>query len=357
MGISAFGTGIIRAAFFLTQIPSSMLRVLRNFVLCGFASAVAFSGWFIWLGVSRLQLRADSVEFSIVAGSALRSATRQIAESGVPLSEFHFNLMARIAGKGTHIKAGSYDIAQGATPWEILQKITSGEMLLAEVLLVEGWTFAQMRAALDAIAELRHDTRGMSDADIMARLGAPAGTSAEGMFFPDTFLFAKGESDLKILSRAHRLMQKKLQQTWDARGEGLPYKTPYEALILASIVEKETGDPSERPTIAGVFGNRLRIGMRLQTDPTVIYGMGDRYKGNIRKTDLETDTPFNTYTRAGLPPAPIAMPGLAALRAAVNPAKTNALYFVARGDGSHQFSRTLDEHNRAVTRYQKKGRP
>lgn len=353
MGISAFGTGIIRAAFFLTQIPSSMLRVLRNFVLCGFASAVAFSGWFIWLGVSRLQLRADSVEFSIVAGSALRSATRQIAESGVPLSEFHFNLMARIAGKGTRIKAGSYEVSQGATPWEILQRITSGDVLLAEVLFVEGWTFAQMRAALDAIAELRHDTRGMSDADIMARLGAPAGTPAEGMFFPDTFLFAKGESDLKILSRAHRLMQKKLQQTWDARGEGLPYKTPYEALILASIVEKETGDPSERPTIAGVFGNRLRIGMRLQTDPTVIYGLAERFDGDLRKADLSSDTPYNTYTRGGLPPTPIAMPGKPAIWAALHPAPSKDLYFVARGDGSSQFSATLEEHNRAVNKYQR----
>jgi UPF0755 protein len=334
-----------------------MLRIFRNLVLLGFVLVAAVLAWLFGVGAARLQLPTEAVEFSIVAGSPLRSATRQIAESGVPLSEFHFNLMARLTGKGTRIKAGSYEIAQGATPWAILQKITLGDVMLREVLFVEGWTFAQMRAALDAIGDLRHDTQGLSDADIMARLGAPKETPAEGQFFPDTYLFAKGESDLRILSRAHRLMQKKWEQTWSAREEGLPYKTPYEALILASIVEKETGQPSERATIAGVFGNRLRIGMRLQTDPTVIYGMGARYKGNIRKTDLEADTPFNTYTRAGLPPHPIAMPGLAALRAVANPAKTDALYFVSRGDGSHQFSRTLDEHNRAVTRYQKKGRP
>ena len=334
-----------------------MHRFLRLFVFTGIALATVFFSWLIGLAALPLELPAPSVEFSIASGSALRGATRQIAQAGVPLSEFHFNLMARITGKGTRIKAGSYELSEGASPWEILQKITSGDVLLSEVLFVEGWNFTQMRAVLDEIVELRHDTRGMSNAQIMERMGAPTGQPAEGMFFPDTYLFAKGDSDLKILARAHRLMQRKLEQIWQERGEGILVKSPYEALILASIVEKETGEPTERATISGVFSNRLRIGMRLQTDPTVIYGMGERYKGNIRRVDLETDTPFNTYTRTGLPPHPIAMPGLAALRAAVNPAKTEAFYFVARGDGSHQFSRTLDEHNRSVTRYQKNGRP
>ncbi len=333
-----------------------LLRLIRFLVYIGFALAAVFFIWLIGMAALPLSLPAQNLEFSVAPGSALRSAARQIAEAGVPVSEFHFTLMARIAGKGTRIKAGSYELAQGATPWKILQKITSGESLLSEVLFVEGWNFGQMRAALDAMAGVRHDTRGMSDAQIMERIGAAAGQPAEGMFFPDTYLFPKGESDLKILARAHRLMQRKLAQIWEDRGEGILVKSPYEALILASIVEKETGAQAERATIAGVFSNRLRIGMRLQTDPTVIYGMGESYKGNIRRVDLETDTPFNTYTRAGLPPHPIAMPGLAALRAAVNPAKTDAFYFVARGDGSHQFSRTLDEHNRAVTRYQKNGR-
>jgi len=333
-----------------------MFRALRLLVFFCFAGAAAFFAWLIALAAAPLPLPSDSLEFSIVTGSSLRAATRQMAEAGVPVSEVHFNLLARITGKGTRIKAGSYELVQGASPWELLRKITLGDVLLREVLFVEGWRFAQMRAALDAIGEVRHDTRGLSDAQIMARLGAPADTLAEGMFFPDTYLFSKGESDLKILGRAHRLMRRKLELAWEERSDGLPYKTPYEALILASIVEKETGDPAERAVISGVFSNRLRIGMRLQTDPTVIYGMGENYKGNIRKSDLERDTPFNTYTRAGLPPHPIAMPGLAALRAAVNPATTDAIYFVARGDGSHQFSRTLEEHNRAVARFQKKGR-
>ncbi len=333
-----------------------MFRALRLLVFFCFAGAAAFVVWLIALAAAPLQFPADSLEFSIVAGSSLRAATRQIAEAGVPVSEAHFNLLARITGKGTHIKAGSYELTRGASSWELLRKIALGDVLLSEALFVEGWTFAQMRAALDAISDMQHDTRGLSDAQIMERLGDAAGTPAEGMFFPDTYLFSKGESDLKILARAHRLMRKTLELVWEERSEGLPYKTPYEALILASIVEKETADPAERPTIAGVFSNRLRIGMRLQTDPTVIYGMGERFKGNIRKADLERDTSFNTYTRAGLPPHPIAMPGLAALRAAVNPAQTDALYFVARGDGSHQFSRTLEEHNRAVARFQKKGR-
>lgn len=334
-----------------------MRRALRLLAFFCFAGAAVFCAWLLVLALAPLQISAESLEFSIMSGSSLRSATRQIADAGVPVTEAHFNLLARITGKGTRIKAGSYELPRGSSSWDLLRKITAGDVLLSEALFVEGWTFAQMRAALDALDAVRHDTSGMSEARILERLGMPAGTPAEGMFFPDTYRFAKGESDLKILARAHRLMSSKLQSAWEARAEGLPYKTPYEALILASIVEKETGDPQERATIAGVFGNRLRIGMRLQTDPTVIYGMGKRYQGNIRKADLERDTPFNTYTRAGLPPHPIAMPGLAALRAAVKPAKTDAIYFVARGDGSHQFSRTLDEHNRAVARYQKKGRP
>ena len=333
-----------------------MFRALRLPVYVCFAGAAAFSGWLVTLAVVPLRLPADSLEFAIDSGSSLRAATRQMVEAGVPLTEVHFNLLARLAGKGTRIKAGSYELSQGASPWDLLRKITSGDVLLSELLVVEGWTFAQMREALNASKDVRHETRDLSDAQIMERIGAPADTPAEGMFFPDTYLFAKGDSDLKVLARAHRLMRRHLEQAWAARDEGLPYKTPYEALILASIVEKETGDPAERPTIAGVFSNRLRIGMRLQTDPTVIYGMGEDYKGNIRKSDLERDTPFNTYTRAGLPPHPIALPGLAALRAAVNPGKTDALYFVARGNGAHQFSRTLEEHNRAVARYQKKGR-
>ncbi len=321
------------------------------------ACAIVFCAWLVALAVLPLRLPAQNLEFSIEAGSSLRSATRQMAEAGVPVFESHFKLMARLAGKDAQIQAGSYELAQGASAWDLLRKLSTGDMLLIDVLFVEGWTFAQMRAALDARSDIRHDTRGWSNTQIMAQLGAPPGIPAEGQFFPETYRLTKGESDLKILARAHRLMGLRLEAAWAERHEGLPVKSAYEALILASIVEKETGDPSERPTIAGVFSNRLRIGMRLQTDPSVIYGMGDRFKGNIRKADLQRDTPFNTYTRAGLPPHPIAMPGMEALRAAVQPAKTDAIYFVSKGDGSHQFSRTLDEHNRAVARYQLKKRP
>jgi UPF0755 protein len=333
-----------------------MLRLLKWCCVAALLSIFSAVAWFFIYANLSITLPSATMEFSVTPGSTLRQAARQISEAGVPMAERQFVLLARIAGKGRDIRAGSYELADGTTPWELLRKITSGDVLLVEVKFIEGWTFAQMRAALDAMSDVRHDSNGLRDADIMARIGAPEGQAPEGQFFPDTYLIAKGESDLKILGRAYRLMQKHLQAAWEQRADDNRLKSPLEALTLASIVEKETGDPSERPLISGVFHNRLRIGMRLQTDPTVIYGMGASYKGNIRKADLETDTSFNTYTRAGLPPHPIAMPGKAALLAAVRPAKTDALYFVARGDGSHQFSRGLDEHNRAVAKYQLRGR-
>jgi UPF0755 protein len=228
-----------------------------------------------------------------------------------------------------------------------------GEESLRTVTLVEGWTFRQVRQALAQAPQLATDTAALSDDAIMERLGR-AGLPAEGRFFPDTYSYAKGSSDLKVLARALRSMDRHLADAWDKRAPDTPLKNPDQALVLGSIVEKETGRASERPQIAGVFANRLRIGMLLQTDPTVIYGMGDRFDGNLRKKDLQTDTPWNTYTRAGLPPTPIAMPGRDALLAAVAPARTDALYFVARGDGSSEFSTSLDAHNRAVDKYQRK---
>jgi UPF0755 protein len=331
-----------------------MLRVIRMLLLGLFACLGAAAGWMWWYASSPLDLPAPSVDFSIASGSSLRSATRQIVQAGIPLQETAFLLLARFAGKETQLKAGSYELVQGASPWDLLRKLTQGDYQLTAIVFIEGWTVAQMRAALDAHEAVRHDARELSDADLMTRLGSP-GVPAEGHFFPDTYLFAKGESDLKILGRAHRAMQKHLQAAWESRGEA-PVKTAQEALVLASIIEKETGDARERPLIAGVFANRLRIGMRLQTDPTVIYGMGARFTGNLRRRDLTEDTPFNTYTREGLPPHPIANPGRAALLAAVNPARTDALYFVSRGDGTHVFSRSLDDHNRAVSRYQRGGK-
>ena len=223
------------------------------------------------------------------------------------------------------------------------------------VRFIDGWTFKQMRAALDAHEAIKHDTQGMSNEALARKLGIPDALP-EGWFFPETYHFSRGATDLSILRRAHKLMQTHLNAQWAKRAGDLPLATPYEALILASIVEKETGKAADRAVVASVFVNRLRINMRLQTDPTVIYGMGEAFDGNLRRRDLQADTPWNTYTRGGLPPTPIAMPGLASLQAALNPAASKMLYFVARGDGSSQFSRTLDEHNNAVNRYQRSGK-
>jgi len=261
----------------------------------------------------------------------------------------------RWSGQARRIRAGSYEIETGATPRTLLEKMVQGDEALEAVRLIEGWTFRQFRQALARAPHLKQLSAGMTEAELMAAIGAP-GQSAEGRFFPDTYLYSRGVSDLTVLKRAHRAMSERLAAVWAERAEDLPLRSPDEALILASIVEKETGIESDRGQIAGVFVNRLRIGMLLQTDPTVIYGLGEAFDGNLRKRDLQQDTPWNTYTRAGLPPTPIAMPGLAALRAAVRPQGTRALYFVARGDGSSAFSPTLEDHNRAVNRYQRGGR-
>ena len=333
----------------------NVLPKLLALAVAGVAGVLAFAAWLAWFALTPVDLAASSVDFSIKRGSGLRGATRQMIEAGIAMPAWPFNLLARLVSKETSVKAGSYQVNPGVTPWQLMKKITQGDFAQSEIVFIEGWTFRQMRAALDVHAALRHDSTGLSDTDLMRWLGADTLTP-EGLFFPDTYLFAKGESDLSILARAHRAMQKQLQSAWQQRDPGVPLASPYEALILASIVEKETGQASERQLIAGVFVNRLRAGMKLQTDPTVIYGLGEKFDGNLRKRDLMRDAPFNTYTRAGLPPHPIAMPGQASLLATLNPASTDALYFVARGDGSSQFSRSLEEHNRAVAKYQKAGR-
>ncbi|MGP1677553.1 MAG: endolytic transglycosylase MltG [Burkholderiales bacterium] len=330
----------------------SWIKRIFILALCLTLLAAAGLGWYAY---SPLKLRADPTDFSIKSGSSLKGAARQIVESGIELNARQFILLGRLLGKSGTIKAGSYEVGSGITPLALLDKLTAGDVARAEVVFVEGWTFRQLRAALDADPDARHDSALLGDAEIMARLGAP-GRSPEGLFFPDTYVFGKGTSDLDILKRAYKAMDKQLQMAWEKRAPDLPYRNPYEALIMASVIEKETGQANERALIGGVFVNRLRIGMMLQTDPSVIYGLGEKFDGNLRKKDLLADTPHNTYTRAGLPPTPIAMPGQAALRAALNPAKTNALYFVARGDGSSEFSRTLAEHARAVAKYQRQGR-
>ena len=295
---------------------------------------------------------AAAVDFTITPGSGVRGSVEQIAAAGVPADPWLLELLARATGKSSRMKAGSYTLKPGTTPLRLIEQLVRGEFAQESLAIIEGWTFAQMRRAIAAHPALKHDTAQLSDIELLAKV-APEVKIAEGWFFPDTYLFAKNSSDLQVYRQAHALMQKKLDESWRTRAADLPYETPYQALIMASIVEKETGRRAERGQIAGVFVNRLKRGMLLQTDPTVIYGMGDRYQGQIRKRDLQTDTPFNTYTRAGLPPTPIALPGAASLQAALNPVKGSALYFVSRGNGSSQFSDNLTDHNRAVNQYQR----
>ena len=331
-----------------------MLFRLKLLFLLASAAALGFCGWMLWFALSPIDLAAPTVEFSIRPGSTLRGATRQIIEAGLPMPGWKFVLLARANGASAGIKAGSYQVSEGVTPLQLVRKIMRGEYAQAEILFVEGWNFRQMREALNAHADLKHDSASLSEAQIMTKLGA-AEVLPEGMFFPDTYVFAKGSSDLAVLGRARRVMKKQLESAWAGRAPNLPMTDPYEALILASLVEKETGRAGDRTMIAAVFANRLRLKMKLQTDPSVIYGMGEQFDGNLRKRDLVKDTPFNTYTRRGLPPHPIAMPGLASLAAVMHPAQTDALYFVSRGDGTSEFSRTLIEHNRAVAKYQMPG--
>jgi UPF0755 protein len=331
-----------------------MLFRLKLLFLLASAAALGFCGWMLWFALSPLEIAVPTVEFSIRPGSTLRGATRQIIEAGLPMPEWKFVLLARANGASAEVKAGSYQVSAGVTPLLLVRKIMRGEYAQADILFVEGWNFRQVRDALNAHVDLKHDTTSLSEAQIMGKLGAPE-VLPEGMFFPDTYVFAKGSSDLAVLARAHGAMKKQLESAWALRAPDLPMTDPYEALILASLVEKETGRASDRAMIAAVFANRLRLRMKLQTDPSVIYGMGEEFDGNLRKRDLLKDTPFNTYTRRGLPPHPIAMPGLASLAAVMHPAQTDALYFVSRGDGTSEFSRTLVEHNRAVAKYQMPG--
>lgn len=332
------------------------MRFLLKSILMLLVCAAAVAGVGYWWATKPISLRTSPVDFRIPPGSSLRSAATQMAEAGVNVPPDLLVLLAKAARAETGIKAGSYSVSAGVTPWELLGKLTRGQVTQGEITLVEGWTLRQWRERIDAHPELVHETRGLSEADILKRLGIDGTARAEGLFFPDTYLFDKQSSDLELFARAHRALKKKLEAEWAQRASGLPYSDPYQALIMASIVEKETGRGADRALVAAVFVNRLRAGMLLQTDPTVIYGMGESFDGNIRKRDLSTDTPYNTYTRPGLPPTPIAMPSLASIQAALHPADSDALYFVARGDGSSHFSSSLEEHNRAVSRYQKGSR-
>ena len=333
-----------------------MRRVFTSLLVLVFLVALlafGFGLWWLQQPVSlRLQPGAQVVDLEIEHGSRADTVAEVIVASGVEVPTQFLQLWFRLSGQARQIKAGSYEVTPGTTPRRLLSMLVRGEEALKSVTLVEGWNFRQVRAALQKAEQLSPDTLGLPPELIMEKLGKP-GVYPEGRFFPDTYTYANGASDLAVLKRAARAMDKRTEAAWAQRSADTPLKTPEQALILASIVEKETGKPSDRAQIAGVFTNRLRVGMPLQTDPSVIYGMGDKFDGNLRKRDLQADTPYNTYTRNGLPPTPIAMPGKAALLAAVQPAPTQALYFVARGDGTSQFSSNLNEHNRAVNKYQR----
>jgi len=327
----------------------SLVKRLLLLLLAAGLGGVLYAAWYVRTPVALSKL---PVEFEIAPGTGFRGAVRQLAAAGVRVGAWQFELLGRALGRAQDIKAGSYELLRPVTPLELLGKLTRGDVTQAEIKLIEGWTFRQFRAALDQSPYLRHETRGLDRSQIMALIGAPE-TEPEGLFFPDTYLFAKGSADVAVLRRSYRAMQRHLAQEWAARDSKLPYGTPYDALIMASIIEKETGRPADRDLIGGVLVNRLRIGMRLQADPTVIYGLGQQFDGNLTKAHLQEDGPYNTYTRAGLPPTPIDMPSLASLHAALRPGATDALYYVSRGDGSSEFSRTLNDHNRAVTKYQR----
>ncbi|HID49691.1 MAG TPA: endolytic transglycosylase MltG [Chromatiales bacterium] len=313
-----------------------------------------------WLLIQRnldtpLPLQAERA-YELTPGANFNQVINELKQAGILDETRTLRWYGRLSGEARKIKAGEYAILPGTTPRQLLAMFVAGKVRQYALTLVEGWNFAQVMEAVNRHPALRHSLPGLDNATIMARLGHP-GEHPEGRFLPDTYHFPKGLSDVDFLKRAYRAMQTVLEAEWAGRAPGLPFETPYEALILASIVEKETGLARERRAIAGVFVRRLQKGMRLQTDPTVIYGMGEAYRGNIRKKDLERDTPYNTYRRSGLPPTPIAMPGRDAIHATLHPDDSDNIYFVARGDGSHQFSATLKEHNQAVIKYQLKGRP
>ena len=331
-----------------------MRRVFTSLLIGVFVSALLLFGAALWWLQQPIALRlqpGNSVaDLEIEPGTSADGVAEAVVASGADVPVLLLRAWFRFSGQARQIKAGSYELAPGTTPRKLLGMLVRGEESLKSVTLVEGWTFAQVRKALQKAEQLAPDTLALSPEIIMEKLGKP-GIHPEGRFFPDTYSYAKGSSDLAVLRRAARAMDRRLDAVWSLRSPDTPLRTPDEALILASIVEKETGKPSDRAQIGGVFSNRLRIGMPLQTDPTVIYGLGTQFNGNLRRRDLQADTPYNTYTRGGLPPTPIAMPGRAALLAAVQPEATKALYFVSRGDGSSEFSASLDEHNRAVNKY------
>jgi UPF0755 protein len=331
-----------------------LIARLVRWLLALVALAIVVAGGAAWWYLQRpLPLPASPYDFKVQSGATLSSVARDFTSAGVLPHPAPLIALARWRGVDRAIKAGSYEIDSGITLPQLLARLTQGDVTQTSLTIIEGATFADVRAALRARSDVVKGVIDLPEPELLAKLGIDA-PSPEGQFFPDTYFFASGSSDADVLKRAHRLLNARLQAGWEKRASGLPLSTPYEALILASIVEKETGRAADRGNVASVFINRLKAGMRLQTDPTVIYGIRDRFDGNLRKSDLETDTPYNTYTRDGLPPTPIALPSQASLDAVLNPPSTSFLYFVSRGDGSSEFTSSLAEHNRAVARFQLK---
>ena len=337
---------------------TSSHRALKALVALALLVAVAFGGW-AWqryqgFADTPIALAGSERIIAVERGDGFQDILDKLRAAGIQEGhDLEWKVLAQEMQVVSRLQVGDYAIRHGITPRELLAKLESGKVIQHRFTIVEGWNLRELRAALagdEVPVKLATD---LDDRALMAALDRP-GQHPEGRFLPETYHYTRGMSDLDLLRRAALAMDKAVADAWDARAAGIPIQTPEQLLTLASIIEKETGKASERPEIAGVFARRLRLGMRLQTDPTVIYGMGSQYNGNIRRSDLTTDTPYNTYTRAGLPPTPIAMPGRAALFAAANPADGDTLYFVARGDGSHVFSATLAEHNRAVACHQLK---
>ncbi len=336
-----------------------MMKLIKRLFVWGALAAALLVAVLVVQMVSftnaEISLPQEPTVFLIKSGSNIKSIAQDLTRQKIIDDPWLFILLAKLKGVETRVRAGEYSIEPGQTPADLLQTFARGSSIQYSFTVIEGWTFRQMLAELSQDPIIEHTLDGKSDSEIMALVGAPE-QHPEGMFFPDTYRFPKGTSDLDFLRRAYQVMQNHLAREWGQRDPELPLENSYEALILASIIEKETAVGFERPLIAGVFTQRLRRGMRLQTDPTIIYGLGDGFDGNIRYRDLRKDTPYNTYLHAGLTPTPIALPGLDSIRAALHPAPTDALYFVSKGDGTHQFSATLEEHNAAVKRYQLKGR-
>ncbi len=325
---------------------------MRLFLAAVMLTALGLLGaGYIWVQTP-LQMRAPLIDVAIAPGASARQVANALQQAGVNTNPSLLYWWFRLSGDARSIKAGYYEVETGTTPQGLLRKLVAGDQALRSVTFLEGWSFRQVREALRKAQSLKPDSAAWTNETLMAQLGRP-GLHPEGRFFPDTYSYAKGSSDVAVLKQAMRAMDQQLEAAWSVRHPVIALKSPDDALVLASIIEKETGQLSEQGQISAVFHNRLQIGMRLQTDPTVIYGLGEAFDGNLRRADLLADTPYNTYTRAGFPPSPISMPGKAALLAAVQPASSKALYFVARGDGSSEFSESLDAHNRAVNKYQR----